>query len=343
MATAGTAEAMATEMEVATATATVEETATVKAKANSARLAAIARGLSNRRRCLAVWPYAMALIVALVGPSAYAQQDRAVPGRSLEAALKAYCPGKNLEFLEQQVLDRAIQDFLREQAPSARREITDATTRGSTACNGASDGSCRSAVTLGVLRQRNLSDALARRMCELPYRCSDWFTCVAERSAPTPPPSRSAGDPALEEPEPPTAALQQPGETAARCPNPPRRRSWLLRCARARRWSGRGSVHHSRKARTRPILGGSYATLLRRPSRAAYASGHCCGGRGHVSGLIPVPPGRRVGVRWSRDRVRAGLDLGLSRREHSCAHRLLSVNNAAHKLRVPRDGTKLPG
>ena len=250
MATAGTAEAMATEMEVATAT--VEETATVKAKANSARLAAIARGLSNRRRCLAVWPYAMALIVALVGPSAYAQQDRAVPGRSLEAALKAYCPGKNLEFLEQQVLDRAIGFSSRAGFGPARDHRR--ATRGSTACNGASDGSCRSAVTLGVLRQRNLSHALARRMCELPYRCSDSLACVAERSAPTPPqPER--GRPCLGGAGTAHGGAAANRQTAARCPNPPRRRSWLLRCARARRWSGRGSVHHSRKARTRPILG----------------------------------------------------------------------------------------
>ena len=328
-------------MEVATAT--VEETATVKAKANSARLAAIARGLSNRRRCLAVWPYAMALIVALVGPSAYAQQDRAVPGRSLEAALKAYCPGKNLEFLEQQVLDRAIQDFLREQAPSARREITDATTRGSTACNGASDGSCRSAVTLGVLRQRNLSDALARRMCELPYRCSDWFTCVAERSAPTPPPSRSAGDPALEEPEPPTAALQQPGRLPLVAQTP--RDAVLGFYAALARGDGvdavrfiipekRGRGPFSAEAMQRfygglrePLTLQDIAAEDEDTFRVSYrfrrADGSACDGRAIVS-------------------VRE-LDLGLSRREHSCAHRLLSVNNAAHKLRVPRDGTKLPG
>ncbi len=163
-------------------------------------------------RCLGVWPLALVAALVLAGSSAYAQQDRAGgPGRSLEAALKAYCPGKNLEFLEQSVLDRAIQDFLREQPASARRDIADATARGSTACSGASDSSCRSAVTLGVLRQRNLSDALARRMCELPYRCSDWFTCVAQRSAPALPPAESAGELALDEPEPPTAALPQPG------------------------------------------------------------------------------------------------------------------------------------
>ena len=328
-------------MEVATAT--VEETATVKAKANSARLAAIARGLSNRRRCLAVWPYAMALIVALVGPSAYAQQDRAVPGRSLEAALKAYCPGKNLEFLEQQVLDRAIQDFLREQAPSARREITDATTRGSTACNGASDGSCRSAVTLGVLRQRNLSDALARRMCELPYRCSDWFTCVAQRSAPPPPPSRSAGDPAWRSRNRPRRRCSNPADCRS-LPTPPETPflASTLRSRAAMEWTRFGSsfpksadAAHSRRKLCNAFTAAfasrlRFRTLLRR-TRTRFGS--------HTGSAGPT--GRRAMA--ARSCPLRDFDLGLSRREHSCAHRLLSVNNAAHKLRVPRDGTKLPG
>ena len=191
--------------------ATGAETATAAGTANNAGLAVRAPEFPKRFRCLAAWACAF-VATTIVMPGAYAQQDRAaVPGRSLEAALKTYCPGKNLEFLEQSVLDRAIQDFLREQPPSTRREITDAAARGSTACSGASDSSCRSAVTLGVLRQRNLADALARRMCELPYRCSDWFTCVAQRSAPPPPLPGSMDDPALEEPEPPTAALPQPG------------------------------------------------------------------------------------------------------------------------------------
>jgi len=208
---------VATAEETATGTAMVATAATTETAVEMVTEAATANNVLLRTRRTALWTRLCSLVVltsalfgaiALVISSASAQQERAsVPGRSLEAALKSYCPGKNLEFLEQSVLDRAIQDFLREQAPSTRSEITDATARGAADCSGAQAGACRSAVTLGVLRQRNLSDALAQRMCELPYRCSDWFTCVAQRSAPPPPPGN---DPALGEPDPPTAALPHP-------------------------------------------------------------------------------------------------------------------------------------
>ena len=129
-----------------------------------------------------------AVMVAWSSAPAQAQDTTRKPA-SFEASLKAFCPAKNLEFLKPDALARTTDAFVGDLPPERNKKVKDLSRAGVEACAGSADELCRTAAVLGAIRFEGLSGDLARRFCELPVQCEDWFVCSEVAAAPAPAPT----------------------------------------------------------------------------------------------------------------------------------------------------------
>lgn len=145
---------------------------------------------------------------------------------SFEAALKQFCPAKNLEFLKPDTLAKATDDFVAALPAEKRSQVVQLAHPGVAACAGSADESCRTAAVLGSVRYLDLSVPLAQSVCNLKVACRDWFDCSTEQAAVAAAPAPTAPPAVAPAPEPRPSDLAQnpqtiePDDEAAPTPPP---------------------------------------------------------------------------------------------------------------------------
>ncbi|GGH21784.1 hypothetical protein GCM10007036_26320 [Alsobacter metallidurans] len=133
---------------------------------------------------------------------------------SFKAALKQFCPTKNLEFLKPDTLAKATDDFVAALPAEKRSQVVQLAHPGVAACAGSADESCRTAAVLGSVRYLDLSVPLAQSVCSLKVACRDWFDCSAEQAAVATAPAPPAEPPVVAPaPEPRPSDLAQNPQT----------------------------------------------------------------------------------------------------------------------------------